>query len=129
MVSSLEKPGVREFFYVGALSGLAWECQNVTLKCEIGFDGSADLRMLHYTLYRNGVLVMKQSDSGEFRIPRIGLGHGGTYACAPETRLGLGGNKTLRLNVKGKRIDIRGGRGVGGGRNDELYKMSVFKRL
>ena len=54
----------------------------------------------NYRLYWNNMLIMKQNDSGIFRIPRIGLDQEGTYTCVPETHMGLGRNKTLRLYVK-----------------------------
>ena len=69
--------------------------------CEM--ERNSSLRILNYTLYKNGKLMTKQKNSGMFVIYRVGLENSGTYACVPETRLGKGRNKTLRLRVKGER--------------------------
>ena len=65
---------------------------------------SNELPIQNYRLYWNDMLIMKQSDSGKFIIPRIGLDQDGTYTCVPETGMGLGRNKTLRLYVKGEKM-------------------------
>ena len=98
----LEKPVVREFYHGGTLDGVVWQCQDVKLKCEMASNHS--LRIQNYRLYQNERLIMKQRNSGVFRISSVGLEHSGTYACVAETRLGLGRNKTLKLYVKGEII-------------------------
>ena len=69
--------------------------------CEM--ERNFSLRIRNYILYKNGKLMRNQSNSGMFVIHRVGLKNSGTYACVPETRLGMGRNKTLRLRVRGER--------------------------
>ena len=69
--------------------------------CEMAPNSS--LRILNYRLYHEDKLITKQSNSGMFRISRVGLKDSGSYTCVPETHLALGRNKTLRLHVRGER--------------------------
>ncbi|CAB4017306.1 neural cell adhesion molecule 2 isoform X2 [Paramuricea clavata] len=92
------KPSVREFYHVGTLNGVVWQCEDVKLICEMAPNHS--LRVRNYRLYQNDRLITEQRDSGVFSISRVALNRDGIYACVPETRLGLGRNKTLRLRVK-----------------------------
>lgn len=91
---------MREFYLGGSVNGDVWQCESIKLICEI--TSSPSLRVRHYLLYHNEILTTKQSNYGVFSIHRVGVEHHGIYACAPETRLGIGRNKTLRLNVKGQ---------------------------
>ena len=93
---------MREFYHVGTLNGVVWQCEDVKLICEMA--PNHYLRVRHYRLYQNDRLITEQRDSGVFRMSRVALKRDGIYACVPETRLGLGRNKTLRLRVKGEDI-------------------------
>ncbi|CAB4017307.1 fasciclin-2 isoform X1 [Paramuricea clavata] len=97
-IKVFRKPSVREFYHVGTLNGVVWQCEDVKLICEMAPNHS--LRVRNYRLYQNDRLITEQRDSGVFSISRVALNRDGIYACVPETRLGLGRNKTLRLRVK-----------------------------
>ena len=77
------------------------ECENVTLTCEaygIGYE----VTMLHF--YHNGQLIKQGSPSGVYAIDNIRPEDQGIYTCIPESELGVGLNKTLRIIVEpGKR--------------------------
>ncbi|XP_028407965.1 neurotrimin-like [Dendronephthya gigantea] len=105
-INVYEKPRIQEFFHNGSLDGVVWQYQDLKLQCEVARNHVLPIQS--YKLYRNGKLMMKQSNTGVFLISSVRLQDSGNYTCVPETDLGHGVNKSLRLYVKAQSEQFKG---------------------